>query len=106
MNGIKEKAGRALHVLDRFHITSHMNQAVDEVRRASKVRGRARRKLKAKLAKKTGHGTSLGIKISLPSFLDVQIGDLGRGLSRLFVTAGYAVPLGADEEGGPDAAHP
>ena len=31
-------AGQALHVLDRFHITSHLNQAVDEVRRAESAR--------------------------------------------------------------------
>ena len=32
------KAGHALHVLDRFHITSHLNQAVDQVRRAESAR--------------------------------------------------------------------
>ena len=67
----------ALHVLDRFHITSHLNQAVDQVRRAessrlraagkaerlkhlrwpllrrgSRVRGRARQKLSALLVSK------------------------------------------------------
>ena len=31
---IAAQAGQALHVLDRFHITSHLNQAVDQVRRA------------------------------------------------------------------------
>jgi transposase len=35
------KAGQALHVLDRFHITSHLNQAVDQVRRAESGRLRA-----------------------------------------------------------------
>jgi len=72
-------AGQALHVLDRFHITLHLNQAVDQVRRAesarlrsasqaaaqqlkhtrwtllrrgSRVRGRARQKLNALLASK------------------------------------------------------
>ena len=71
------EAGQALHVVDRFHITMHLNQAVDEVRRresarlraegaqaaerlkkmrwpllrrGSRVRGRARQKLKALLA--------------------------------------------------------
>ncbi len=29
---IAEKAGAALHVLDRFHIMAHMNKAIDEVR--------------------------------------------------------------------------
>ncbi len=73
------EAGQALHVLDRFHITLHLNQAVDQVRRAesarlraasqaaaqqlkhtrwtllrrgSRVRGRARQKLQALLASK------------------------------------------------------
>ena len=73
------EAGQALHVLDRFHITMHLNQAVDQVRRAesarlraasqaaaqqlkhtrwtllrrgSRVRGRARQKLQALLASK------------------------------------------------------
>jgi len=31
---IAAQAGQALHVLDRFHITTHLNQAVDQVRRA------------------------------------------------------------------------
>jgi len=73
------EAGQALHVLDRFHIILHLNQAVDQVRRAessrlqavskaaaqqlkhtrwtllrrgSRVRGRARQKLQALLASK------------------------------------------------------
>ena len=41
LNVIAAKAGQALHVLDRFHITSHLNQAVDEVRRAESGRLRA-----------------------------------------------------------------
>ena len=35
---IAAKAGHALHVLDRFHITLHLNQAVDQVRRAESGR--------------------------------------------------------------------
>jgi transposase len=35
---IAAQAGHALHVLDRFHITTHLNQAVDEVRRAESLR--------------------------------------------------------------------
>src|SRR5262249_33699263 len=38
---IAAQAGQALHVLDRFHITSHLNQAVDQVRRAESGRLRA-----------------------------------------------------------------
>jgi transposase len=76
---IAAQAGHALHILDRFHITSHLNQAVDQVRRAessrlraqgkpaaqrlkhmrwallrrgSRVRGRVRKKLNALLASK------------------------------------------------------
>lgn len=79
LNVLAEQASQALHVLDRFHITSHLNQAVDQVRRAessrlrtrsqteaqrikhlrwpllrrgSRVRGRARQKLNALLASK------------------------------------------------------
>jgi transposase len=39
---VAAKVGHALHVLDRFHITSHLNQALDQVRRAecSRLRGR------------------------------------------------------------------
>jgi len=41
---VAEKAGRALNVLDRFHIMSHMNKAIDKVRateaKTLKVRGK------------------------------------------------------------------
>ena len=74
---VAAEAGHAWHVLDRFHITMHLNQAVDQVRRGestrlraagkaerlkhmrwtllrrgSRVRGRARQKLQALLASK------------------------------------------------------
>lgn len=29
---IAKKAGRAIHVLDRFHVMANMNEAIDEVR--------------------------------------------------------------------------
>jgi len=38
---IAAQAGQALHVLDRFHITMHLNQAVDQTRRAESARLRA-----------------------------------------------------------------
>jgi len=41
LNVIAERATSALHVLDRFHITTHLNQAVDQVRRAESGRLRA-----------------------------------------------------------------
>ena len=33
-----QEAGQALHILDRFHIVQHLNQAVDQVRRAESTR--------------------------------------------------------------------
>src|ERR1035438_280421 len=42
LNVIAAKAGHALHVLDRFHITMHLKQAVDQVRRAESGRLRGR----------------------------------------------------------------
>lgn len=41
LNVLATKAGGALHVLDRFHITSHLNQALDRVRRAESGRLRS-----------------------------------------------------------------
>ncbi len=35
------QAGQALHVVDRFHVSMHLNQAVDQVRRAESTRLRA-----------------------------------------------------------------
>jgi transposase len=41
LNVIAAKASQALHILDRFHITWHLNQALDQVRRAESGRLRA-----------------------------------------------------------------
>jgi len=51
LNVIAAKAEQALHVLDRFHITQHLNQAVDEVRRSECSRLRAAGKAKAEQLK-------------------------------------------------------
>src|ERR1039457_22213 len=84
---IAAQVGHALHVLDRFHITSHLNQAVDQVRRAeygrlrggplakrlkkmrwhllrrgSRVRGRARLKLNALLATRLATARAWNLK--------------------------------------------
>jgi len=48
---IAHQADQALHVLDRFHITMHLNQAVDEVRRAESSRLRAAGKASAQRLK-------------------------------------------------------
>ena len=45
------QAGQAFHVLDRFHITLHLNQAVDQVRRAESSRLRKQSKPKAERLK-------------------------------------------------------
>jgi transposase len=92
---IAAEAGQALHVLDRFHITGHLNKAVDEVRRAesgrlraqsggaakqlkrmrwpllrrgSRVRGRARQKLNALLASKLATARAWELKESFFHF--------------------------------------
>ena len=48
---IAAKAPQAMHVLDRFHIASHLNKAVDEVRRAESARLRTSNKEAAKRLK-------------------------------------------------------
>jgi transposase len=92
---IAAQAGQALHVLDRFHITSHLNQAVDQVRRTestrlrsknkeaglrlkhmrwpllrrvSRVRGRARQKLNALLASKLATARAWELKETFSHF--------------------------------------
>jgi len=92
---IATQLGHALHVLDRFHITSHLNQAVDQVRRAestrlrakgngaaqrlkhmrwsllrrgSRVRGRARQKLNALLASKLATARAWDLKETFRHF--------------------------------------
>jgi transposase len=92
---IAAEAGHALHVLDRFHITSHLNQAVDQVRRAessrlrtagkalaerlkhmrwpllrrgSRVRGQARHKLNALLVSKLATARAWELKEAFAHF--------------------------------------
>lgn len=84
---IAAQAGHALHVLDRFHIAKHLNEAVDQVRRSesgrlrgqplakrlkkmrwhllrrgSRVRGHARLKLNALLASKLATARAWDLK--------------------------------------------
>jgi len=93
LNVIAAKAGQALHVLDRFHITMHLNQAVDQVRRAestrlrghpmaerlkkmrwkllrkgSRVRGRAKHKLCGLLYAKLATGRAWMLKETFQDF--------------------------------------
>jgi transposase len=89
------QAGQALHILDRFHITMHLNQAVDQVRRGessrlraagksaaqqlkhmrwsllrrgSRVRGRARQKLNALLTSKLATARAWELKETFAHF--------------------------------------
>jgi len=90
---IAAQAGHALHILDRFHITSHLNQAVDQVRRAeygrlrgqpqaaklkhlrwkllrrgSRVRGRAKQRLYGLLRAKLATGRAWMLKETFQDF--------------------------------------
>ena len=92
---IAAQASQALHVLDRFHITMHLNQALDQVRRGestrlraknkhaaqrlkhlrwpllrrgSRVRGRARQKLQGLLASKLATARAWKLKESFSHF--------------------------------------
>lgn len=112
---IAAQAGHALHVLDRFHITSHLNQAVDEVRRAesrrlrangkqaaerlkhmrwpllrrgSRVRGRARQKLNALLASKIATARAWELKETFRHFWNYKSITWARRLPRLLVLPG------------------
>jgi transposase len=46
------QAGQALHVLDRFRITMHLNQGVDQLRRAQRTRLRSEGKSAAQRLKR------------------------------------------------------
>jgi transposase len=92
---LKTEVGHAMNILDRFHITSHLNDAVDQVRRAetirlraqskqqaqrlknmrwpllrkgSRVRGKARQKLKALLASKAATARAWELKETFAHF--------------------------------------
>ena len=90
---IAKQVGQALHVLDRFHVVMHQNQAVDKVRRAesarlrgagrgqhlkkmrwkllrrgSRVRGRARRQLRALVVSKLATGRAWMLKETFQHF--------------------------------------
>jgi transposase len=96
---LAKQAQHALHVLDRFHITQHLNQAVDEVRRGessrlraagkttaeqlkhmrwpllrrgSRVRGRARQKLRALWMSKLATGRAWELKETFAHFWTYQ----------------------------------
>jgi transposase len=97
LNVIAAKAGHALHVLDRFHIAFHLNQAVDQVRRAesgrlrgrpmagklkkmrwkllrrgSRVRGKARSRLNALVASKLDTARAWILKETFQHFWSYQ----------------------------------
>ena len=90
---LAQRVGQALHILDRFHITMHLNQAVDQVRRTestrlkgqplaerlkkmrwkllrkgSHVRGRAKLKLEGLLASRLATGRAWDLKEAFQHF--------------------------------------
>ncbi len=90
---LAQRVGQALHILDRFHITMHLNQAVDQVRRTestrlkgqplaerlkkmrwkllrkgSHVRGRAKVKLEGLLASRLATGRAWDLKEAFQHF--------------------------------------
>ena len=126
------EASQALHVLDRFHITTHLNQAVDQVRRArahgcGPRQGRSAAaqthalavvapgqpgtwagpaKTAAVLVSKLATARGLGAEGDVSTSLALPIPALGQNLSRLLVLSGHAQPSGADEESRPHAPRP
>jgi len=129
---IAAQAGQALHVLDRFHIASHLNQAVDQVRRAegsrlrtrsekaarrlkhmrwpllrrgSRVRGRARQKLNALLASKLATARAWDLKETFAHFWKYK-SVIWAGAFLDYWFPGHAQPPRTDETGGPHAACP
>jgi transposase len=104
---LARQVGHALNVLDRFHLTQHLNQAVDQVRRAeqgrlrgrpaadrlkglrwqllrrgSRVRGQARAKLKALLASKLATARAWNLKESFAHFWHYRSLSWAKGFLR------------------------
>ena len=126
---IAAQIDHAVHVLDRFHITRHLNQAVDQVRRGERTRlgGRPRRRATQEDAvdfaatgqpgarpgpdqverparQSTGDGAGVDAQKLLRAFLDLQIVCLGRRVPRLLDPAGPAQPPRTHEARRPHAA--
>ena len=130
---IAAQAGHALHVLDRFHITTHLNQAVDQVRRAessrlratgkvmgqqrlkhmrwpllrrgSRVSGRARQKLQALLICKLATARAWELKETFSHFWTYKSVLWAQAFLDYLVLPGYAQPSGTDEESRSHVAH-
>jgi transposase len=75
---IAKQAGHALHILDRFHIVSHLNKAVDEVRRAESTRLRGKpiaaklKKMRWKLLRR-GSRVSRQVRVKLVGLLQSKL---------------------------------
>ena len=104
---VAERAGQALHVLDRFHVAMHLNAAVDEVRRGevsrlrgkpmarrlkrmrwrllrrgSRVRGKAREKLRRLVASKMATGRAWALKEGFQDFWKYRSVTWARGFMK------------------------
>ena len=111
LNVIAAQIGHALHVLDRFHITSHLNQAVDRVRRAestrlagkpqgkrlkkmrwkllrrgSRVRGNARKQLNALIGSKLATARAWILKESFQHFWTYRSVTWAKGFLKAWCT--------------------
>ena len=102
LNVVRKRMAQALHVLDRFHITAHLNLAVDEVRRGeisrlqaagnssagklkkmrwqllkkkSRVRGHARQRLDTLIRSKLGTARAWILKDSFQHFWTYRSAD-------------------------------
>jgi transposase len=73
-----KEAGQALHILDRFHIVQHLNQAVDKVRRAESTRLRGKpiaaklKKMRWKLLRR-GNRVNRQVRIKLVGLLQSKL---------------------------------
>ena len=126
---LAQRVGQALHILDRFHITMHLNQAVDQVRRAESTRlkgqplagaaqedaleiiaqgqprpGSGQVEIGRAVGQPTGDGQGVGFEGGVSAFLEVSLSDLGGRFFGLLDRTGHAQPVGTDEESRPNAA--
>jgi transposase len=126
---LAERAGTAVHVLDRFHIVKQLGEAIDQVRtrrsptdetRRLRARAQALALVPLEAAREPDRQTNrqarrvaplqpakrarLFASRRLPAFVGVPIARLGRPFPRRVVRARDALSVGAAQEGGPQSA--
>ena len=93
LNAIAAEAGQALDVLDRFHITSHLNQAVEEVRRAESGRPRNQgggpaRRLKYMRWPLLRRGSRVRARQKLNALLASKLASVTKRIQKILTDAG------------------